>query len=336
MGIRGTASALLGVAVLMLMAGCGGTAESGASPKTHSSQSKRERRVTLDSLDGPENVSVLMAVHRDFFNAAGLDVWAGSPIEPDRPASYVAKGTDDFGLLQMPQLVIAREKGMPLVAIGSLVSHPTVAMIWLKKSGIRGIADLKGKTIAIPGAPFQRRLLQALLTRAGLSPAEVEVQKVGYNLVGKLMNGSADAIFGGSRAVEGIKLEARGAEPVVTGVQSLGVPDYEELVVVTRRGLLAKDPQAVRGFMAAVRRGTSAAVEEPADAVDAVIQGIEANPPPDRGVIEAQMDAIRPLLSRSGEIDPERMQALVDWMHREGLIPREIPAALLLDGAMGR
>jgi putative hydroxymethylpyrimidine transport system substrate-binding protein len=327
MGIRAIAL-VLGAAALI--AGCGGSGESVAGTADRPSPPK-EWRVTLDSLDGPENVSVLMAEHRGFFEDVGLNVLAGSPIAPNRPASYVAKGTDDFGVLQMPQLVIAREKGMPLVAIGSVISHPTAAMIWLAKSKIDGIADLKGKTIAIPGAPFQRRLLEAALRRAGLTPAEVEIKEVGYNLVGALLSGTADAIFGGSRAVEGVKLEARGAAPVVTRARDLGFPDYEELVVVTREDLLAKNPGPARSFMAAVLRGTSAAVKEHAGAVDAVIEGIEANPPPDRGVIEAQMNAIRPLLSRTGEMNPERAQALIDWMYREGQIARPIPAAELLD-----
>lgn len=328
MRLRTAALALVGA--VALSSGCGGTGENAASTVAQPSPQK-EWRVTLDSLDGAENVSVLMGEHRGLFKAAGLDVWAGSPMAPDRPASYVAKGTDDFGLLQMPQLVIAREKGMPLVAIGSVVSQPTAAMIWLERSKIQGIADLKGKTVAVPGAPFQRRLLRAVLAQAGLGPGEVEVKKVGYNLIGSLLSGSVDAIFGGSRAVEGTKLEARGAAPVVTGVEDLGIPAYEELVVVTRDDLLAKHPRSVRRFMRAVRRGTSAAAEEPGNAVDAVIEGIEANPPPDRTVIETQLEAIRPFLSRTGKVNPERVQALVDWMYREGAIAREIPAAELLD-----
>jgi ABC-type nitrate/sulfonate/bicarbonate transport system substrate-binding protein len=102
-----------------------------------------------------------MALHRGFLEDVGLDVWAGSPLEPNRPASYVAKGTDDFGVVQQPQVVIAREKGMPIVAIGSVIS--------LKGSKIRGIRGLEGKTIAVPGIPYQERFLRALLARAGLT-----------------------------------------------------------------------------------------------------------------------------------------------------------------------
>ena len=317
-------------AALALWSGCGGT-ERDPSDAERPSASAKEWRVTLDSVDGPENVSVLMALHRGFFEDVGLDVWAGSPLEPNRPASYVAKETDDFGLLQLPQLAIAREKGMPLVAVGSVIPQPMATMIWLKGSGISDIADLEGKTVAIPGAPFQRRLLEAVLTRAGLKPADVEVKEVGYNLVGVLRQGKADAVFGGSEGIEGVKLESLGAEPVITSPKKLGLPEYDELIVVTRSDLAAAEPQLVRDFMSAVNRGTAAAIKDPGDAVDAVVEGLEANPPPNRSVMESQMRATLPLLSRSGHLDRERVEGLIAWMHQEGLIAREVPAETLLD-----
>ena len=320
-------------AALALLVGCGSAGEDTTSAKSRPSP-PREWRVTLDSVDGPENVSILMALHRGFFQDVGLDVWAGSPMEPDRPASYVAKGTDDFGLVQLPQLAIAREKGMPLVAIGSVTSRPTAAMIWLKGSKISDIADLRGKTIAIPGAPFQRRLLTPVLSRAGLTIADVEIKKVGYNLVGALLGGGADAIFGGSSGIEGIELEHRGAEPVVTPLRELGIPVHDELVVVARRDLVAENPQLVQSFMSAVDRGTAAALEDPGEAVDAVVEGLEANPPPPRSVMEAQMKATLPSLSRSSSLNRQRTQALMAWMHREGVLEREVPVeALLADGS---
>ena len=60
-------------------------------------------------------------------------------------------------------MVLERARGAQVVAVGSLISDPTAAMIWLEKSHIGGIADLKGKTIAIPGLPFQKSFLQSIL-----------------------------------------------------------------------------------------------------------------------------------------------------------------------------
>jgi putative hydroxymethylpyrimidine transport system substrate-binding protein len=318
---------LLGLAAgVALLAGCGGSGESAEHVEARPATVKL--RLTLDAPIGPENVGIPMAAELGYFDDVGLDVWVGSPIEPNRPVSYIAKGTDDIGVAQQPQVVIAKEKGMPIVAIGSVIAQPTAAMIWLTSSKIHGISDLAGKTIAVPGIPYQERFLQSLLARAEVKRGDVELKRVPYNLVPTLLSGRADAIFGGSWNLEGRELKSRGAEPVITRVQDLGIPDYEELVVIAPTSMVADDPQTVRDFMSAVARGTAAAVDHPDAAVQLIAKssgGIA-----DRRVLEAQIRATLPLFSRSGYMDPDRAQGLMDWMGEEGLIARSLPTSLLL------
>ncbi|HSC21158.1 MAG TPA: ABC transporter substrate-binding protein, partial [Solirubrobacterales bacterium] len=149
----------------------------------------KKMRVTLDGQEGAQSAGIVMAQKRGFFADAGLDVSILSPALPARPVPYVATREDDLGVAQEPQLVLAKEKGTPVVAVGSLIGRPTAAMIWLKSSQIKGIADLKGKTIAIPGVPFQKAFLKSCLARYGLTLADVEVKDVGYNLVSALVKG---------------------------------------------------------------------------------------------------------------------------------------------------
>jgi putative hydroxymethylpyrimidine transport system substrate-binding protein len=287
--------------------------------------------VSLDNIEGPENAAILMAIKRGYFEDVGLDVWAGSPLEPSRPAKYVSKGIDDFGVAQMPQVAVANEKGASVVAVGSLIPQPTAAMIWLKGSGIHGIADLRGKTIGTAGVPFQKGFLETVLARAGLTLDDVQVRGVGYELVPDLLNGSVDAIFGGSWNLEGAELESLGEQPVITRAQELGLPDYEEFVVIAPKDLVAEDPQLVRDFMTAVNRGVTATVEDPKAAVDAIVKSIGAVPELHRKEREAQMRATLPLLSQSGRMSPARARELVAWMHRNGLIQEQPPVSDLLD-----
>jgi len=337
---------ILGLAgAAALLAGCGGEAkeeealagrpeaarEADKYRKWAKSPTARSDRllVSLEGLESPQSAGVL-AVERGFFNDVGLDVSAAFPAEPSRPTAYVARGIDDFGLAQMPQVVVGKEKGMPIVAVGSVVSQPTAAMIWLEESKIDGIADLAGKTIALPGVPFQARLLQAVLARAGLGLEDVKLKRVGYDLVSALLAGRADAIFGGSWNLEGVELELLGEKPVVTRVQDLGIPDYEEVVVVARTDFVAEKPEVVRNFMAAVARETAAAVEDPRATVELVRRAIGTTPLPDRKLVKAQVKATLPLLSRTGYMSPGGTEDLVDWMYAEGLIQRRWPSSELL------
>jgi putative hydroxymethylpyrimidine transport system substrate-binding protein len=320
----------VGVAVALL-AGCG----EGGSTQTAEAPPERPRQprdvwVVLNGYDNAENLGILMADERGFFADVGLTARISSPANPSRPVRYVLSEVSEIGVSHQPQVAISGAKGRSVVAVGSLISRPTGAMIWLKRAKIDGIADLKGKTIAIPGLPYQESFLQSVLARAGLTLRDVTVKHVGYELVPALLDGRADAIFGGSANVEGAALEARGAAPVVTPVGDLGIPSYDELVVIAPADRVSKDPQLIRDFMTAVARGTAAAVEDPKAAVKVIEGSVEANPDSSRKEIEAEVEATLPLLSESGEMDSDQAEELVDWMYEEGLIQRKPSVSDLL------
>jgi putative hydroxymethylpyrimidine transport system substrate-binding protein len=174
-------------------------------------------------------------------------------------------------------------------------------MIWLKKSKIRGIHDLEGKTIAVPGIPYQEDLLESVLTEAGLKLEDVEVQRVAYELVPTLLQRKADAIFGGSWNIEGIALREHGARPVVRRVQELGIPSYDELVVITRADRVAKEPRAIRDFISALSRAVAMVKRDP----EAAVELIEAsNSALGHEEVEAQVKATIPLMSASAGQEP--------------------------------
>lgn len=274
--------------------------------------------MTLDGHEGPENVGILMAQQRGYFTDAHLSVSIFSPVLPARPVQYVVTHQDDLGVAQEPQLVLAKSKGAPVIAVGSLVHRSTASMIWLKKSHISGIAALKGKTIAVPGVPFQRDFLETLLNRYGLKLSDVKVKNVGYELVPALISGRADAIFGGSWNLEGAELESRGLKPHITRLRGLGFPAYDESMVIARPDRVAKEPGMIKDFMSAVARGTVAAVEDPRAAADAIEGGLEGSDL-SRKTLEAQLSATLPLLSKSGYMYSEEEIRLVDWMHEHGM-----------------
>jgi putative hydroxymethylpyrimidine transport system substrate-binding protein len=316
----------VGVAAALL-AGCGGS--DGDETVDKRPQGPREAWITLDWHMGAENVGILMAQERGYFDDLGIEVTVTTPAGPNLPIKYVTNRTVEFGVSHLPQLAIARERGAPIVAVASLVPRPTMAMIWLKKSGIDGIADLKGKTVAIPGLPFQEDFLQSLLRRAGLTLDDVKVKRVGYELVSALASGRADAIFGGSWNIEGAELEARGLGPVITRAQSLGIPAYDELVLMTRADVVSEDPQLVRDVVSAMARGTAAAVEHPESVVRLIEKSGERDLRLTRKATEAETTKTLPLLSETGYMDRGQASDLLDWMQEQGFLQRALPTSAL-------
>jgi putative hydroxymethylpyrimidine transport system substrate-binding protein len=245
----------------------------------------------------------------------------------------VAAGRADLAISYEPEVLLAREQGLDVVAVGALVDQPLTSLIWLRGSGIKRLGDLRGKTIATAGIPYQDAYLETILARANLSPGDVKTVNVGTGLETAILSGKADAILGGFRNVEGIDLARRGKDPTVTPVDELGVPTYDELVLVANEDTVEDDPESVRLFIAALERGTQDAVDDPAMATDAVLAAGDGLDPK---LTQAEIDATLPLLLPEtgnhpyGYMDPQEWEEFAGFFADRGLIERRPTADDLL------
>ncbi len=286
--------------------------------------------LTLDFYPNPDHAGIYMAKKLGYFREAGLDVSIDTPADPAAPLKLLAAGKTDLAISYEPEVMLAREQGLGVVAVGAVVDRPLTSLIWLKKSGVKGVADLRGKTIATAGISYQDAYLKTILARAKLTPSDVKTVNVGYGLLPALVGGSAQAMLGGFSNVEGVDLRLRGKGPVVTPVDKLGVPTYDELVLVARRDRLEEDPQAIRLFLGALARGTAAAIKSPGATTKALL---EANPNLDPKLTKAEVAATLPLLSKRGTMNPAEWKAFIAWMNENGLISGRPSTAEVLSNA---
>ncbi len=314
------------IALALGLAACGEKSEDGGAEA-------QPLRLTLDFYPNPDHAGIYMAEKLGYFEEAGLDVSIQTPSDPAAPIKLLAAGQTDLAISYEPEVALAHEKGLDVVAVGALVNRPLTSMIWLRKSGIKGVAGLKGKTVATAGIPYQDAFLTTILGRAKLSTSDVKAVNVGFGLLPALISGKAEAMLGGFLNVEGVDLRRRGENPVVTPVDRLGVPTYDELVLVANRGSLEEDPQKFRLFLAALERGTEAAVAQPNAATKAVL---EANNDLEPKLTEAEVKATLPLLGARtpgrpyGFMDPDEWSTFTAWMRDNGLIDTlPLPSELL-------
>jgi putative hydroxymethylpyrimidine transport system substrate-binding protein len=325
--LRISAIALALLVFALTLAACGEKSEDAGGERESFS-------LTLDFYPNPDHAGIYMAQKLGYFEEAGLEVTIETPSDPAAPMKQVAAGRSDLAISYEPEVALAREQGLDVVAVAALVNQPLTSMIWLNKSGIKGIADLKGRTVATAGIPYQDKFLETILGRVDLTPSDLKVVNVGFGLLPATISGSADATLGGFRNVEGVDLRERGLGPVVTPVDQLGVPTYDELVLVARRQSLEEDPDKFRLFLAALERGTAAAVEQPGAATTAIT---EANPDLEPKLAAAEVKATLPLLGARtsgqpyGYMDPKEWSAFAAWMRDNGLIESLPEASELLD-----
>jgi putative hydroxymethylpyrimidine transport system substrate-binding protein len=279
--------------------------------------------LALDFYPNPDHVGIYMAKRQGYFRDAGLDVSINAPSDPSAPIKQVAAGQADLAISYEPELLLARDQGLDVVAVGALVDRPLTSMIWLKDSGVKSVTDLRGKTVATAGIPYQDAYLKTILARANISPSEVKSVNVGLGLLPAILGGRAAAILGGFSNIEGVDLRVRGKKPVVTPVDQLGIPRYDELVLVANGSRLKEDSESIRLFIAALARGTAAAERNPAAAKKAVLSYERGLDPK---TAKAELAATLPLLepSRNGRpfgwMSPGAWKEFIGWMRDSGLI----------------
>ncbi len=296
--------------------------------------------LTLDFYPNPDHVGIYEAQKLGYFRDAGLDVSINSPTDPSAPIKEVAAGRADLAISYEPELLLAREQSLDVKAVGALVDRPLTSLIWLRKSDIKRLGDLRGKTIATAGIPYQDAFLETILARANLKPSDVKAVNVGLNLLPAILGGRAQAMLGGFSNVEGIDLKLRHKDPTVTPVDQLGIPTYDELVFVAQGSRLKDDSEPIRLFLAAMARGTAAAEKDPKGATQALL---EQNHSLDPKLTAAEVKATLPVLSQAspkrpyGYMDQAEWQQFIGWMRDHGLIsslptPTQVLTEELLPG----
>ena len=313
---RRTAALALIVAAAVVAAGCGEKSEdvTPGNPQPFD--------VALDFYVNADHSGLYEGIDRGYFRDAGLDVRPQVPSDPSAPIKEVAAGRVDLAISYEPEVLIARDQGLPVKAVAAVVPTPLTSLIWLKGSGINDVKDLRGKTIATAGIPYQAAYLQTILERSGLSTNDVNVVDVQQGLLPAILSGRAGAMLGGFLNVEGVDLTLRGKKPTVIPVDRLGIPTYDELVLVANSDRLGDETQNVRLFIAALERGTKAAVADPPAATRAVLDACKGLNP---RFTAAEVRKTLPLLLKTGDkpygyMDPKQWQRFAQFFADRGVI----------------
>jgi len=283
-------------------------------------------RVMLDYFPNADHAGIYAAQESGAYAKAGLDVKITPPPDPSAPLKLLLAGKTDLAISYEPELLLARDKGAQLVAVGAIVQKPLTSLMAVGKAKVRTPQDLAGKRVGTSGIPYQSAYLRTILQAAGVDPASVKETNVGFNLVPAMLSGKVDATLGAFWNYEGVDLARRGKDPVIQRMEELGVPTYSELVFVARRRDLDQELGAkVRRFLQATARGHATLKADPQVGIDALL---DADPGLDRGLQEAAVKATLPVFFPEDSERPfgyqnvGEWQEYADWMLEQDLITR--------------
>lgn len=188
----------------------------------------------LDWLINPDQAPIFIAQEQGFFQEEGIQVNIISPTDPDAGPKLVAAGHADLAITYQPQLIVQVAQGLPIVRIASLIDHPLNCLIVRKNSGIRTIADLKGKRIGYSSQVEGTLALSSLLKKAGLTLNDVQAINIQYNLPQALLSKRLDGIINVMRNIEPLQLQFSGQAVKIFPVEE-AMPFYDELIVIANR-----------------------------------------------------------------------------------------------------
>ena len=278
--------------------------------------------VILDWLLNADHAGLFGAEACGAFARAGLAVRMIAPSDPSSPPRLLVAGQADLAIGYGSQINIITAAGLPVVRVATVISAPLDVMMALEGTGIRTLADLRGRTIGYSVPGLDQAMLGAMLGSVGLRASDVHLVDVNYELVTSLLTHRVDAVVGVYRNAEVIQVREMGRVPVLFAPEDHGVPPADELILLARRDRVG-DPR-VAAFVRALAEGVAAVQRDP----DGMWQRFAlAHPELDSAFDRASWTATVPLLERDpGRLDAARYERFAAFCVAEKLIA--VPQAL--------
>jgi len=281
--------------------------------------------VMLDYQPNADHAGIYAAQATGLYRKAGLDVKIVTPPDPSAPLKLLLAGRADLAISYEPDFLLAQNQGAKaLVSVAALVQRPLTTLMALPAAKVHTPADLAGKRVGTAGIPYQAAYLRTILKKAGVDPSSVKQTDVGFNLVPAMVSGKVAATLGAYWNVEGVQLRRDGKKPVIMRMDQLGVPTYDELVLVVRKQSLdVAGASRLRRFLQATADATRQLKTNPQVGVDALMA---ADPGLDRGLLEASVKATLPAFFPEdaknpwGYQDPPAWARYEVWMRANGLL----------------
>ena len=253
---------VLGLAWVLVAVSCGGTVGEKSPPRKLDAGSGRMKWFYAGTMAGGFEGKTA-----GNFRDGGIDlrIQAGGP--DNSAVKLVAAGTDMFGVAGADEVLQARAKGIPVVAIMVLFKDSPIAFISKAVDKIKTPADWTGKVVEVSYGSNAELQYRALKEAFKATPRK-EIPYT-FNLA-PFIQGRADVSV--AYAMDQVTtLRRMGININVMLAKDFNINPYGDVVIATE-STLAEQPDLVKRFVKATRESMRRAIENPEEAVDALCQ----------------------------------------------------------------
>ncbi len=277
-------SVLLG---LLILVACGATNMPTAQPTTTPWESIAPLTATATPAKPLRDVTIAMsyipniqfapyyvAAAKGYYAEAGLNVKFDYNFENDvvqRAASY-PQSKIEFATAGGISVLLARQQQLPIKTVMTLYQQFPIVFFSKGTVPLTSVADLKGKTIGIPGRFGETYYgLLAALQAANLQESDVTIVEIGFTQAQAVLEDKVQ-IAVGFATNEPIILKQQGQTINVLRVSDI-LPLASDGTVVSEE-LIKQEPAVVKGFVQATVRGMADTIANPDEAYDISIKQI--------------------------------------------------------------
>ncbi len=218
-------------------------------------------RLPVGYIPNVQFLPLYVMLEKGFAQQEELQVAIEHNVRETDAVALLGSGELTFAVVSGEQVLLSRAQGVPVVYVAAWYQKYPISVVAKTEQGIQSVADLKGKTIGLPGLFGATYIgLQALLASAGLSDKDVTLSSIGFTQVEALATDQVQAVVGYATN-EPIQLRARGYD-----IREWRVADFVSLCsngLVTNEKTLRENPDLVRRMTRAFLQGLEYTINHP-------------------------------------------------------------------------
>lgn len=264
---------LLTLILVISLAACSGSGEEDKTTANTDAQGEMQKiTFCLDWTPNTNHTGLFAAQSKGYYKDAGLDVTIIQSPE-DSAELMCASGEAQFAISFQDTMAASLVGDSPLgiTAVAAVLQHNTSGIMSRKGEGMDTPKGLEGKKYATWDSPIEKAMIDNVMKADGGDFSKVKLVPSVTDEASALQNKDIDAVwvfYGWG----GISAKVRNVDCDYFDFVSLNkVFDYYTPVIIANNDYLKSNPEAVKAFLSATKKGYEFAAQNPEEAAQILI-----------------------------------------------------------------
>ena len=281
----------------------------------------------LDYSPNVNHTGIYVAMEKGFFADEAIEVEI-VPVPADGSDALIGTGGAHMGMTYQDYIAnsLASANPMPYTAVAAVVQHNTSGIMSRAEDGITTAKNMEGHTYATWGLPVEQATIKDVVEADGGDYSKINL--VPYN-VDDEVSGLKANMFDTVWVYEGWAVQNAKVQNYDVNYFSFisidDVFDYYTPVIAANDDFAKENPDQVKAFLRAVKKGYEFCVENPSDAADILCDAV---PELDSDLVHASQDYLADQYiadaSSWGVIDADRWSKFYQWLNDQNLVENKL------------